>query len=85
MTAEEEAFARRAVRRRKLFLRLSIAGLAIAFGLTVLYSIFWWRDHAYPIGPRAVIVLLVLLNARQNLRQYRYAGVLARLLPPAAP
>ena len=29
-----------------------------------------------------VIILLILLNARQNLRQYRYAGVLEQLLPP---
>ena len=68
MTESEEAFARRAVRRKVLFLR-------------ILYSTLWWRDHSYPVGPRAVIVLLILLNARQNLRQYRYAGVLEQILP----
>jgi hypothetical protein len=30
---------------------------------------------------RAVIVVLVLLNARQNLRQYRYACLIEKLLP----
>ncbi len=82
MTESQEAFARRAVRRKKLFFQLSVASLFVAAGLVVLYSTFWWRDHSYPVGPRAVIILLILLNARQNLRQYRYAGVLEQLLPP---
>jgi hypothetical protein len=32
----------------------------------------------------ADLVLLMLLNARQKLRQYRYAGILERVLPPDA-
>ena len=82
MTESEALFARRAVRRKRLFLGLSVAGLAVSAFLIVLYSFLWWSRPGYPIGPRAVIVLLVLLNARQNLRQYRYAGLLERLLPP---
>jgi hypothetical protein len=31
-------------------------------------------DPTSPIGPRAVIVILILLNSRQNLRQYRFAS-----------
>jgi len=85
MIDSEERFARRAVRRRRLFLGLSVAGLVIAAALTVLYSVLWWRNPSFPVAPRAVIILLVLLNARQNLRQYRYAGLLAELLPPAEP
>ena len=69
-------FVLRAIRRKRLFLGLSSAGIVIAFTLTVLYGILWWRNPALPIAPRAVIVLLVLLNARQNLRQYKYARVL---------
>ena len=84
MTESEQAFARRAVRRKRLFLGMSVAGLAMSVFLTVLYAFLWYRNPAYPVGPRAVIVLLVLLNARQNLRQYRYAGLLERLLPPDA-
>jgi len=84
MTESEEAFARRAVRRKALFLKLSVASLIVAAGLVVLYSILWWQDHSYSVGPRAVIILLILLNARQNLRQYRYAGVLEQLLPSEA-
>jgi len=77
----EIQFARRAVRRRPLFLGLAIAGVTIAAGLSGYYGWRFLHDPAFPIGPRAVIVLLVLLNARQNLRQYRYAGVIERVLP----
>jgi hypothetical protein len=83
MTESEEAFARRAVRRKRLFLALSVAGLGVSAFLIALYGYFWWTRPGYPIALRAVIVLLVLLNARQNLRQYRYAGVLEQMLPPA--
>ena len=76
MTESDERCALRAIRRKRLFLGLSVAGLAIAFALTVLYGILWWRNPEFPIAPRAVIVLLVLLNARQNLRQYKYARLL---------
>lgn len=85
MTESEDRFARRAVRRKRLFYGLSVAGLAVAASLTVLYAVLWWRNPAFPVGPRAVIILLVLLNARQNLRQYRFAGVLEQTLPPEAP
>jgi hypothetical protein len=84
MTEAEERFALRAVRRKRLFLGLSIAGLSIAAALVVLYGFLWWRDRSFPVGPRAVIVLLVLLNARQNLRQYRYALLLEELMAKGA-
>ena len=77
MTDSDQRFALRAILRQRLFLALSIAGLTIAFALTVLYGFLWWRNPAFPVAPRAVIVLLVLLNARQNLRQYKYARILA--------
>ena len=73
-------FARRAIRRKHLFLTLSIAGVAIAAGLAAWYGWRLWVEPDYPVGPRAVIVLLILLNARQNLRQYRYAVALERLM-----
>jgi len=84
MSPTEERFVRRAIRRQNLFLTLSVAGLIVAAGLAVGYALAWRRDPAFPIGPRAVIVLLVLLNARQNLRQYRYARALAGLMPAGA-
>ena len=42
------------------------------------YYAFWrFEDPAFPIGVRVALVTLILLNARQNLRQYKYAGLLA--------
>ena len=84
MTDDERRFALRAIRRKRLFLGLSAAGLTIAGALTVLYGCLWWRNPSYPVAPRAVIVLLILLNARQNLRQYRYARILEGFMPPEA-
>jgi len=84
MKDSELSFAHRAVRRRHLFLGLAVAGVTIAAGLSGYYGWRFVHDPAFPIGPRAVIVLLVLLNARQNLRQYRYAGVLEEMMREAA-
>ena len=80
MTDSQAQFAARAVRRKKLFLRLAIAGLVIAGGLSIYYTYRTLTDPGFGIGPRAVIILLILLNSRQNLRQYRYAGVLESLM-----
>ena len=85
MTDADQRFVLRAIRRKRLFLGLSIAGLVIAFALSVLYGVLWWRNPAFPIAPRAVIVLLVLLNARQNLRQFKYARILEGFMGKAAP
>jgi len=81
VTDAESRFAARALRRKRLFLVLSIAGLVIAAGLSTYYVARLATDPDFPIGPRAVIVVLILLNARQNLRQYRFAGILEQLLP----
>ena len=77
--AADERFVKGAIRRRRLFLALSLAGVAVAGGLAVYYGYRRLADPEYPVGMRLVVVLLVLLNARQNLRQYRYATVLERI------
>ena len=81
LDAVETAFTRRALRRRPLFLGLSVFGIAVALGLAAYYTFRGLTDPTFPVGPRAVIVVLVLLNARQNLRQYRFANILGKLLP----
>jgi len=78
LTESETAFVLRAVRRRRLFLGLSIAGIVIAVGLSVYYAWRKMHDPTFEIGARMVIVLLILLNSRQNLRQYRFAGILTK-------
>ena len=85
MTDSEARFAARAVRRKRLFLALSVAGLVIAGGLSAYYAYRTFTDPGFGIGPRAVIVLLILLNSRQNLRQYRYAGVLESFMEKRGP
>ena len=75
----ERRFAESAIRRRRIFLGLSIAGVAIAIVLAAVYGFRFFTRPDYPVGTRSALVILILLNARQNLRQYRYAGALARL------
>jgi hypothetical protein len=85
MTDAEFRFAARALRRTRLFLALSIAGVVVAAGLAAYYVARTVADPHFPIGPRAVIIVLILLNARQNLRQYRFARILEQLLPEDSP
>jgi hypothetical protein len=79
LTDSEIRFAGRAVRRGRLFLALALAGVVIALALSVYYGYRRWTDPSFPVGVRAVVVLLILLNSRQNLRQYRYASLLQKL------
>jgi hypothetical protein len=79
LTDSEIRFAGRAARRGRLFLALACGGVSIALALSVFYGYRRWMDPSFPVGVRAVVVLLILLNARQNLRQYRYASLLRKL------
>jgi len=79
MTEPERAFADKAIRRKRLFLVLSNVSIAVAALLAVVYGYERVRDPAFSIAPRAVIILLILLNARQNLRQHKYAAILEKL------
>ncbi len=79
LTDSEIRFAGRAARRGRLFLALALGGVLIALALGVFYGYRRWTDPSFPVGVRAVVVLLILLNARQNLRQYRYASLLRKL------
>jgi hypothetical protein len=75
LTDSEIRFAGRAVRRGRLFLALACGGVSIALALSVFYGYRRWTDPSFPVGVRAVVVLLILLNARQN----RYASLLRKL------
>ena len=73
-TETQQRFVERALRRKRLFLAISIVGIVIAVVLTAYYGIRRLNDPTYPIGSHAVIVVLILLNSRQNLRQYRFVS-----------
>ena len=74
LTDGEDAFRRRIVARRKLYLIFSLSGVAVGLALAI---------HATIAGAwtasRFVILILVLLLSRSHLRQYRTATVLTKL------
>ncbi len=72
------AFVTAAVRRETLFFKLSMVGVAIGAGMLGL-SVFRLVAETGDWGSSFVIAILVLLNARQNLRQHKYARVLRRI------
>jgi hypothetical protein len=80
LTDSERAFAARAVRRKRAFRILSMVNIAVAALLAVVYGYERLHDPSFAVAPRAIIVLLILLAARQNLRQYRYAAILEKLI-----
>ena len=80
MTDAERAFAAKAIRRKELFRKISNVSIAVAVLLAVVYGIERVRDPSFALAPRAVIILLILLNARQNLRQHKYAAILEKLV-----
>ena len=79
LSEAERAFAAQAVRRKEVFRALSIAGIVIAVALAIFYGWERLRDPSHPDGAHLVLVVLILLNARQNLRQHKYAALLEKL------
>lgn len=76
LTKYEHKLAINTIRRKKIFLVLSIVSVIVGLGLAVFY---FWEAYAHPrfdIGIHFVLVVLILLNARQNFRQYKYAKIL---------
>ena len=79
MTNYQQNLAMKAIRRKKLFLVLSIVSVMIALSLAVYYM---WEAYTQPnfdVAIHVVLVVMILLNARQNLRQYGYAKILEKL------
>ena len=54
----QQRFVDRALRRKKLFLALSIVGIVIAVVLAAYFGFRRLNDPTFPIGPRAVIIVL---------------------------
>lgn len=77
LTKYERKLVTKTIQRRKLFLILSITSVIVGLGLAVFYSWEAYTQPGFDIGIHFVLVVLILLNARQNLRQYGYAKILA--------
>jgi len=80
LSENEICFANKAIKRKTLFLRLSIISVIVALSLAAFYT---WQSTMQPdfaVGIHAVMVLMILLTARLNLRQHRYAKVLEKLI-----
>ncbi len=69
LTEGQQAFVARFIRRQKLFATLSAIGVAVGLGL----ALYWAFDGKPGHKLQFVVVLLVLLNARNQLRQWRVA------------
>ena len=82
MTQPEREFAAKAIRRKQLFRAISNISIAVAVLLALVYGFERLHDPSFQLAPRAVIILLILLNARQNLRQHKYAAILEKLTRP---
>lgn len=75
----ENNLVKKAIRRQKLFLVLSIISVVIAFALGAFYTWEAFNQKGFNKSVHFIVVILILLNARQNLRQYNYAKVLEKL------
>lgn len=80
MTDSEVDFARRSIKRKKLFLALSITSVIVGLSLALFYAWQYATQPDFALGIHFVLVLLILLMARQNLRQYYYAKILEKLI-----
>ena len=81
MNEADRRFVEQAVARKDLFKNLSILSVIAGALLGAYYAVESMRDPNFDWGVRAVLVVLILLNGRQNLRQFKYARALEGLLP----
>jgi hypothetical protein len=80
LTQPQQDFVNRAIARKKLFWALSLLGIGIGLGLALWFWFQRAQNPEFDLGYPLVLVVLVLLNARQNLRQYKFALALETLL-----
>lgn len=80
MTDSEPYFAKRAIKRKKLFLRLSVVSVIAGVCLSFFYAWEFATQPGFALGIHFVRVILILLMARQNLHQYYYAKIFEKLI-----
>jgi len=76
----QENLIKKVIQRKKLFLSLSLISVIIALILAAYYIWESFNQPNFDKGIHFVLVLLILLNARQNLRQYQYSKLFEWLL-----
>ena len=81
VTEKQQKFMLAAIRRQRVFLVLSVTGVVIGLLFGIYALIQNANDPSYELGVRLLVAVLILLNARQNLRQYKYAQILEQLKP----
>ncbi|MDX8412326.1 MAG: hypothetical protein R8K46_10735 [Mariprofundaceae bacterium] len=59
---------------------LSIASVIIGLSLAAFYVWQFTTQPDFAVGIHAVLVLMILLTARLNLRQHLYAKILEKLI-----
>ena len=80
MRDADSRFVEQAIRRERLFRVLMIVGVVVGLGLLGWAIQRAMTDQSW--GPTFAIAILVLLNARGNLRQAKYARILRELRGP---
>ncbi|MDX8404201.1 MAG: hypothetical protein R8K54_07325 [Mariprofundaceae bacterium] len=80
ISESEFQFSKRAIKRKKLFLVLSAIGVIIGFGLAALYIWQFLTQPNFAVGIHAVLVILILLISRLNLRQHYFAKILEKVI-----
>ena len=81
LAASQQAFVERAIRRQRLFAILSAVGVFVGLGL----ALKWGLDDTPSHPLEFVVVILILLNARNQMRQWRYAKAFEALTENTPP
>ena len=79
LTKYEKSLVEKTIRRKTLFKVLSIFSVFIGLGLAIYYAWQFYSQPSFNVGIHFALVILILLNARQNLRQYNFAKILEQL------
>jgi len=78
LSSYEKKLLERLIKRKMLFKWLSVISVVIALSLACLYTWQYFNQNTQNAGLHFVVIILILLNARQNLRQHNLAKVLER-------
>ena len=82
ISPSEQLFIERAIGRSRLFLIMMWLGLAVGFLLLAHATYLAIFSPGGAGALRWVLAIMILLNARQNLRQHKYAEALRKLHSP---